>query len=196
MATDTRISRTLALWQRHRPQAAGLTLSPAGWADAAAVQAALQRRHGEVDRARLERVVAQNDKGRFELSPDGALIRARQGHSLEVDLGWPARQPPERLYHGTVERFLGSILAQGLKPMGRHHVHLSPDAETARRVGARRGRPVVLQVLAGDLARTGAPFFLTGNGVWLTACAPPPFIVLAPGEGPGAGGDRCGSAPP
>ena len=33
------------------------------------------------------------------------------------------------LYHGKVERFLPSILAEGLDKGKRHHVHLSKDVE-------------------------------------------------------------------
>ena len=60
------------------------------------------------------------------------MTRANQGHSVEVDLQLEAREPPESLYHGTVERFLPSIWEEGLVRGERHHVHLSKDTETAR----------------------------------------------------------------
>jgi len=75
-----------------------------------------------------------------------------------------------------VERSLEAILATGLKPMGRHHVHLSPDAETAQVVGRRRGPPVILRVAAGEMAADGHVFRLSGNGVWLTDHVPPRYI--------------------
>ena len=82
------------------------------------------------------------------------------------------REPPEVLYHGTVERFLPSILDEGLNKGKRHHVHLSKDVETARRVGARRGQPVILEVDAGRMHRDGHKFFVSANGVWLTESVP------------------------
>ncbi|WP_313540112.1 RNA 2'-phosphotransferase [Sphingomonas sp.] len=97
------------------------------------VRASLSREGA--DPALLEQVVADSEKQRFELSPDGTHIRARQGHSIGVDLGWSIATPPETLYHGTVDRSLEAIFAEGLKPMARHHVHLSADVETAARVG-------------------------------------------------------------
>ncbi len=133
-------------------------------------------------RERLQAVIASNDKQRFELSPDGSRIRARQGHSVAVELDWPRRDPPQLLYHGTAARFLPAILAEGLKPMKRHHVHLSPDEETARKVGARRGSPVILRIASRRMAAAGQAFFLTGNGVWLTERVAPEFIEVA-GEG-------------
>lgn len=135
-----RTSRTRSYWLRHAPEAAGLRLDSAGWAETEAVLAALDRAGLPGTLLDLERVVAESDKGRFEFSPSGERIRARQGHSITVDAGWQVARPPELLYRGTVQRFLPSILASGLVPKARHHVHLSPDIDTARAVGARRGR--------------------------------------------------------
>lgn len=166
----------LSLWLRHQPEAAGLTLDAQGWTDVDDVLAAMTRAGVACDWLTLLRIVEESDKQRFELSGDAARIRARQGHSVAVELGWPQAAPPPLLYHGTVERFLPAILSEGLRPMRRHHVHLSPDPETAMRVGRRRGMPVILTVRASALAATGQPFFLTTNQVWLTAQVPPAFL--------------------
>lgn len=103
-------------------------------------------------------------------------IRASQGHTVPVDLGLPPAEPPAYLYHGTVGHALESIRNEGLRPMDRTHVHLSPDRETATKVGARRGRPVVLPVDAGAMHRAGHTFHVSANGVWLTASVPPAFL--------------------
>ena len=170
------ISKALSYWLRHAPGAGGLTLDAAGWAPVDAVLAALARNGVTSDLAELHRTVAESDKQRFELSPDCTQIRARQGHSVPVDLDWAVTAPPEFLYHGTVDRFLPAILAEGLKRMDRHHVHLSPDIETATKVGARRGAPVILRIAAGAMARDGAVFRLSSNGVWLADRVPPEHI--------------------
>jgi putative RNA 2'-phosphotransferase len=177
MTTDVQISKALSYWLRHRPDVASLELSRDGWADVDAVLAALGRTNLHVDRDRLLRVVDFNDKGRFEFSTDSDRIRARQGHSIAVDLDWPRGDPPARLYHGTVERFLPPIMAEGLKPMRRRHVHLSADRETARRVGQRRGTPIILEIDSAAMAEAGMAFFLSGNQVWLTDHVPPAFIT-------------------
>src|SRR5262249_4229182 len=107
----------------------------------------------------------------------GHLIRANQGHSVEVDLHLEEKTPPEVLFHGTAERFLTSILAEGLKKGNRHHVHLSKNAETAHKVGTRRGKAVILKVAAGTMYAQGFKFFLSVNGVWLTESVPAAFLM-------------------
>jgi len=174
---DVRLSKRLSLWLRHRPDAAGLTLDPQGWTDVDAVLGGFAGAGSPIDWPTLLRVVEESDKQRFELSADASRIRARQGHSVVVDLHWPRATPPTLLYHGTVEPAMPAILAEGLRPMRRHHVHLSPDIATATRVGARRGAPVVLAVRAAALAEQGQAFLLTGNGVWLTDHVPSSYLA-------------------
>lgn len=181
MADDRAVSKRLSYWLRHRPDAAGLTLDLQGWARVERVLIALDRAGLPASPAALQNVVEGNDKQRFELSADGGNIRARQGHSVSVDLGWRQAEPPEHLYHGTVGRSLDAILAEGLRPMARHHVHLSPDQGTARQVGGRRGEPLILLVAAGRMAFAGHAFYLTANDVWLTDAVPPLYLgVLGP----------------
>jgi putative RNA 2'-phosphotransferase len=167
-----RISKRLSYLLRHAPGSIGLTLDDAGWVDVDALLAALTAAGTPISRVELDEVVARNDKRRFALDPTGTRIRASQGHSVPVDLGYAAAEPPDVLFHGTVERFLPAILARGLRAGNRHAVHLSADVATARRVGARRGRPVVLRVDALGMAADGAVFTRSANGVWLVAAVP------------------------
>ena len=168
-----RRSKRLSYVLRHAPGSVGLTLDAAGWADVDALLVALGW-----TRAELQRVVATDDKRRFALDGSGTRIRASQGHSLAVDLGYRPEPPPPVLFHGTAERNLPAIEAEGLRPGRRHAVHLSPDEATARRVGARHGRPVVLRVDAAGLARDGALFTRSTNGVWLVDAVPPAFLAV------------------
>jgi putative RNA 2'-phosphotransferase len=167
------LSKRLAYVLRHRPNSVGLTLDDAGWADVADLLAALG-----MTRAQLEDVVARNDKRRFAFDATGTRIRASQGHTVAVELGLPPVAPPPVLFHGTPERNLAAIRAEGLRPGGRHAVHLSPDAGTARAGGAGRGRPVVLAVDAGTMAADGAVFSCSANGVWLVDAVPPRYLTL------------------
>jgi putative RNA 2'-phosphotransferase len=178
--SSTRVSRFLSRILRHAPHEAGLTLDEQGWVAVDDLLAACARAGVALDRAALARVVAENDKQRFAFSADGSRIRASQGHSVPVRLGLPPAQPPDILYHGTATRFVESIRREGLRAGSRTHVHLSADAETAVRVGARHGRPVVLRVDAGRMHAGGHEFTHSANGVWLTDSVPPGYIHFPP----------------
>jgi putative RNA 2'-phosphotransferase len=171
------VSKYLAKHLRHAPEALGLTLQPGGWVSVDELLAASERHGFPISYDELLECVETNDKQRFSFDDTGDLIRANQGHSVEVDLQLEEKQPPPILYHGTVERFLAAILTEGLKKGKRHHVHLSRDVETARRVGARRGKPVLLQVEAGKMHEAGFKFFVSVNGVWLTDSVPAEFLT-------------------
>lgn len=171
-----RISKFLSLILRHRPERAGLTLGPGGWVPVVELLEGLRRAGRPIDRRTLEAVVARNDKQRFAFSADGRMIRANQGHSVPVDLELAPVEPPALLYHGTAVRVVPAIRREGLRRQQRHHVHLSPDAATARKVGARHGKPIVLVVAAGRMHAQGHEFFRSANGVWLTEHVPPAYL--------------------
>ena len=173
-----RVSKRLSFVLRHHPDSVGLRLDPHGWVQVDALLAALAAHGLELSRAELDRVVATNDKRRFAYDGSGTRIRASQGHSVGVDLGYQPQRPPAELFHGTTRRFLEAILADGLLPGRRHAVHLSPDVATARTVGGRRGEPVVLRVDAAAMAADGAVFTRSANGVWLTDAVPARYLSL------------------
>lgn len=171
-----RISKFLSLVLRHEPAAGGVTLDEEGWVAVQELLEGAARQGFLFTRAELEEVVQTSDKQRFAFSSDAQRIRANQGHSIAVDLGLQQLTPPDVLYHGTVERFLSSIMTNGLEKRARQHVHLSADVATATRVGGRRGKPVVLAIAAANMYADGFQFFLSANGVWLTDMVPPRYI--------------------
>lgn len=172
-----RVSKLLSFGLRHRPDKLGLRLDEAGWAAVDHVLESLATQGEKLSVEELKHLVATSDKQRFALSEDGRRIRANQGHSVTVDLGLAPREPPPRLYHGTVDRFLERIRVEGLLRGSRTHVHLSIDESTARVVASRRkGRPVILAVRAGEMSADGLAFFLSDNGVWLTDHVPARYL--------------------
>lgn len=167
-------SKFLSYVLRHGPGSIGITLDAGGWVAIDALLAAAARHGRVISPEALREVIDAPGKRRFEVR-DGR-IRAAQGHSVPVELRLAPLPPPTVLHHGTVARFLPGILAEGLRPGKRHHVHLSADTDTAAAVGARRGPPVILQVNAAAMHDSGHEFFRAANGVWLTAHVPPGFI--------------------
>jgi putative RNA 2'-phosphotransferase len=182
MRRDVRISKFLALVLRHDPGRIGLNLDPEGWADVDELLAAAGAAGVSISRAELEDVVRTNPKQRFTLDGAGNRVRANQGHSLDVDLGLAPVEPPGQLYHGTSRAALASILAEGLRPMARHHVHLSADPETAVAVGRRRGPPAVLVVDSRRMDADGYRFYRSVIGVWLTDHVPAVYLSEPDGQ--------------
>ena len=172
------ISKSLSYVLRHRPDSVGLELETGGWTTVKALLDAFKKAGKNLSVEILKEVVTQNDKQRFEFSDDGLRIRARQGHSVEVELGYEPAIPPSVLYHGTATRNLDSILAQGLLKGRRHHVHLSTNKETMIQVAMRHGKPVLLVVQSAQMHAAGHEFFVTGNNVWLTDHVPSQFISV------------------
>ena len=174
------ISKFLSLHLRHRPERLGLTLGPGGWVEIDDLLKSSAAHGFSIGRADLDEVGAGNDKQRFAVSDDGLWIRASQGHSVEIDLELQPAVPPALLYHGTGHRTVAAIQSQGLKKMRRHHVHLSADEQTAKKVGARHGRPVVFRVDAAGMAADGHVFYRSANGVWLTDTVPARYLTPPP----------------
>ena len=171
-----KISKFMSLVLRHKPETIGLRLDAQGWAD---IGELIEKAgaHGMTLTPKLvAEIVAASDKQRFAIDESGQRIRANQGHSVDVDLGLAPAEPPPTLFHGTAETTVAAIRAEGLKAGQRQHVHLSPDEDTAIKVGQRHGRPVVLRIAAGRMRAARHAFFLSTNGVWLTEAVPVQFI--------------------
>jgi putative RNA 2'-phosphotransferase len=118
-----------------------------------------------------------DDKHRFEVTEN--RIRARYGHSFAQPIRYEPCPPPPVLYHGTSRRSLAAIRRDGLRPMGRQYVHLSPDPETATRVGARHDeQPAVLTVRAAEAHAAGVVFHQADEVVYLAKCVPAQFVDL------------------
>jgi len=171
-------SKFLSLILRHNPGKIGLQLDEQGWANVDELLLKISADQSQWDLQLLKDIVANNDKKRFAFNDDETKIRASQGHSLEVDLDYVAKEPPEYLYHGTVAKFMDAIIANGLQKMNRHHVHLSEERDTAIAVGARRGKPVILTIRSGEMYRDGMTFFQSANGVWLTDTVLPKYFEV------------------
>lgn len=173
-----KISRFISMVLRHKPHTIGLTLDAGGWASVDDLIRGAQRVKVPLTPELLRQIVAEDEKQRYAFSEDGLRIRASQGHSIPVDLGFEAVPPPDRLYHGTAQRFLDSIQQQGLIAKGRQYVHLSADEATALQVGRRHGEPIVLLVKADRMQRDGFKFYRSANDVWLTDRVPAKYLQI------------------
>ena len=175
-ANDRRLGKFLSLVLRHKPGAEGISLDEHGWANVDELLNGVRRTGRQIDMETLERIVRENNKQRYSFDEDHTRIRANQGHSLQVDVELQQVDPLQYLYHGTATRFLPTIQAEGIKKMSRQYVHLSGDYQTAAAVGRRHGTPVVLRINAEAMARDGAAFYRSENGVWLCDYVSPEYF--------------------
>jgi putative RNA 2'-phosphotransferase len=173
---NTRVSKFLSLVLRHQPETIGIELDENGWTDVQVLIDKLNQRDFSIDLAILKHVVSTNAKSRFAFNDRFDKIRASQGHSVEIQLGYVPQKPPAILYHGTGEKSVEAIRQSGLLKMERHQVHLSADRETAIKVGQRHGKPFVFEIRAEEMFREKFDFFLSDNGVWLTDHVPARFL--------------------
>ena len=172
-------SKFISYLLRHHPESVDLFMDSHGWVG---VQDLIDKINTnsdyEIDKETLDKIVSTDEKQRYSYSADGTKIRANQGHSIKVDIDLEEIEPPTILYHGTSERFIKQIQLDGLKPMARQYVHLSNDEDTAQKVGARHGKPVILRVRALDMQKAGYKFYRSVNGVWLTDKVPVKYIIF------------------
>ena len=169
-----KISKFLSFILRHNPESINLKLDSNGWANID--ELILKSKEIKLTRTLIDEVVNQNDKQRFIIEDD--KIRANQGHSINIDLNLKAITPPDILYHGTATRFLTSIMEKGLNKQKRQHVHLSKDMITAKKVGQRHGKVVILEINSKKMFENNFKFFVSENGVWLTDNVPIKFITI------------------
>lgn len=173
-----RISKRMSYMLRHSTQPLYVDLN-GGWADVNEIIEVIRKSEPEFDLTVMEQIVAADAKGRYSFDDSHKRIRANQGHSIPnvvVEMTQP--EPLEILYHGTAERFLDRILSEGLKPMSRQFVHISPDYETAVKVGSRHGNPVVFEFRAKDYVNDGNELYLSSNGVWQAKHVPAEYLEI------------------
>lgn len=180
MDTLVNLSRYISFILRHRPDTIGLSLDKHGYIDVQDLINGIKENNDfYIDLDILKFIVETDNKKRYSFSEDGTKIRANQGHSVKVDLGLKEVKPPSILYHGTGEKYLESILKEGLKSKSRMYVHLFSDIDTAISVGKRHGEPIVLGIDAERMYKDEYKFYLSENGIFLAESVPVKYINVA-----------------
>jgi putative RNA 2'-phosphotransferase len=174
------LSKLISLILRHEPERFGVVLDPEGYTSIEDLLVAVRSVRPATPLEDIAAVVAtvEPDKQRFTIIGDS--IRANYGHSLRERVAQVEAAPPPVLYHGTSARAVEAILEHGLRPMNRQYVHLTTDRELARRVGGRRGSPVLLRVDAARASAEGVKFYKANVTFWLVDALPPAYLATEP----------------
>ena len=142
------ISKYMSLILRHKPDVIGIELDEHGWANVNDLISGIEKDNHGFNFELLEEIVRSDSKQRYSFNDDKSLIRANQGHSVNVDVELKEKEPPEYLYHGTVEKYVKSINQDGLIPKSRLYVHLSKDIKTAENVGKGMEKKLYIVLIA------------------------------------------------
>ncbi|PDZ55727.1 RNA--NAD 2'-phosphotransferase [Bacillus cereus] len=173
-----KLSVFISLILRHKPDAINIKLDEFGYANVGELIDGVNKSGRHIDFDILQQIVQQDKKDRYSFNEDKTLIRANQGHSIDVAVSLTEVIPPQYLYHGTATRFAESIMMHGINKMSRLHVHLSDNKETALQVGKRHGMPVFLTIDALKMYKDGYKFYLSKNNVFLTEFVPSEYIKV------------------
>lgn len=167
-----RVSKYMSYLLRHNPE--GLIIDEYGYVDLDSLVKKLRERF-QVDKDFIRGIVEHSERKRFEIL--GGKIRALYGHSIPVRLKLEENTSKKVFYHGTTPEAASKILKEGLKPMGRRWVHLSPTIEVAKEIGYRRTRnPVILEIDAEKARGDGFKFYKATDKVYLCRKVPPKYI--------------------
>lgn len=178
MKHKVRISKLMSYLLRHNPM--GVSVSRDGFLEVEDFLNLIQKQYPLMDRGSIEKIVEEDEKGRYELKAN--RIRARYGHTINVVIGFPLADT-EILYHGTSKHVAREILSDGLKPMKRKKVHLSKTIEDALRVGMRRtANPVILKIDVRKAAQEGIRIERATDSVYISDTIPKEFLSVCRGK--------------
>lgn len=181
------LARKITRILRHEPHYYKLDMDSRGWVYLKDLVRALQKRYPGWDVV-FEDVRAVGLDAKYNrIEVQGDKIRAVQGHSVPgvnpLKDSNP-QQPPKYLYHGTTKQVWDRYISkQGIKKMGRHHVHLIDNKSYAKNVGFRRLRGyqtkkvVILTIDAGSMYADGFNFFFSNNKRWFVDFVPRQYIT-------------------
>jgi len=198
--SDTILSKKMSQVLRHTATQLGLEVLRGGYVR---VRDLLEVDHGRYFAGYTEndivRIVRNNDKQRFALGEDeraGLTVRANQGHTgstgaavddesllTEVSSLEELERRGETCVHGTYWSCWESIKAEGLKPMGRNHVHFAIHVPNTGEVvsGMRASCEIFIFLDVRKALGAGLKLYRSSNSVLLSrgfdGIIPPEFFL-------------------
>lgn len=132
---------------------------------------------GYVKKSHINEVLLGKDRDLFQ--PEDNRIRALDRRWI-LDLESPSQSLPKILFIAVRRRAHAHVMEKGLSLIGDKFIVLSPDRNTAIRIGRRRDQnPVLLEVMASAAQERGISFYSFGN-LFLTDEVPVKFIYGPP----------------
>lgn len=172
-----RLGRFISGALRHFPDDLGLAMNQHGWVDVDVLCDAMKTRYKWSNKEKLFSIIESDEKGRYEIA--GRKIRARYGHSVEVDLDFPENTLPE-LYYGASREEVDILLEKGIRPIKQRYVHLSTSSEKALEVASiHTDDPVLIIIDANEAQNEGVAMLSATETIVLSEEIPPQYLRLA-----------------
>lgn len=171
-----RVSRYMSYLLRHCPK--NLEMDGEGFVSVDELLEKVRARY-PIEKSLILEIANKSERKRFEIK--GNNIRALYGHTIPLKIEFEEDFNVELLYHGTTEAAAMKIVGEGLKPMKRTWVNLSPTIEIANEMGKRRTEtPVVLEIDVKAAREGGLKFYRATDKVFLCGPIPPEYIRIRP----------------
>ncbi len=175
-AKTEQLGRLVAGALRHFPEDLGLAMDSKGWVDLTNLGEVIHKRHRWASKNLVVALVQSDPKHRYEIIDD--KIRARYGHSVDIELDHPENKLP-KLYYGASEEEADRILEIGLKPASQKYVHLSTTPEKAWHVATfRTGNPKVIQADAAAAQKEGVKMMNVNDDIVISEKIPSKFLSI------------------
>jgi len=160
---------------RHFPQRFGLEIDENGWIDFEGLVRAVKKKFKWANRWLVKAIVYSDEKGRYEIRDN--KIRAKYGHSVEVELKDYPPANEDVLYYGTSEEEAQRLLEIGIKPVNQTFVHLSTTIEKGEEVARlRTDEPIILEIDAKKAREDGIRIIKANEFIALAKEIPPKYI--------------------
>ncbi len=161
---------------RHFPDKFDLEMDENGWVDFEKLIKIVRRKYRWANRWIIKALIYSDKKGRYELN--GNRIRARYGHSVNVELSDMPEAEEDLLYYGTSEEESTRLLELGIKPVKQCYVHLSTSIEKSEEVARlRTDEPIILEIDAKRAKRDGIRLIKVNKNIVLAKEIPPKYIL-------------------
>ncbi len=174
---EQRLGRFVSGALRHFPDDLGLQMDLQGWIDLDGFCGVMKKRYPWTSEDRLIGLVESDTKKRYEI--DDRYIRARYGHSVDVDLDHPICDA-EFLYYGVSQEEVEMVLDQGISPIRQTYVHLSTSKQRANEAASvHTDNPIILQVNALEASEEDIVFICANEDIALAEHVPAEFISIS-----------------
>ena len=171
-----RLGRFISGALRHFPDDLGLAMNQHGWVDLDVLVDAMRTRYKWSNKEKLFSIIESDEKGRYEIKVN--KIRARYGHSVDVDLDYDENTLPE-VYYGASREEVDILLEKGIRPVKQRYVHLSTSADKAREVAKIHTEdPVLLVINAREAQEDGVAILSATENIVLSDEIPPQYLSL------------------